>query len=113
MKTITEQTTFRHKMAYYMGINYESYINIIEFYFKEYCCELQQRTGISAEQLETNEQLYNYYYNQWIIAENRMHSHYDVSVFTEDELFDMIDIYAGEINRYPQVLIKELKKQNS
>ena len=116
MTNIAKQTTFRHKLAYYAGLNYQEYEQMQSIYFERWCKKVQSCFFIDLETLTANDYLRNWYDDQWCYwVETRMKRRYnddlDSNIFNEDDVFELIYTYQEDIETYPITLLKMIQKQ--
>lgn len=115
MTTIAQQTTFRHKLAYYAELTYLQYENLRHQYFLDWCGKIAEQKYIPLEWLSKNDYLKNWFDDQWVaLVEGGIKKCYndglDRQVFDRDDVLLMLDIFYMDIQYYPKVLIEKIIK---
>ena len=113
MNTIPQQITYRHALAHQLGLTYLQYENLRYEFYIDWCVHLiQQGKAPNLKHLLTHDNLLNWYDDQWYeIVEQAIHRHYgqDISIYTPEEMLDLISFYAANIlDYYPSVLHKKI-----
>lgn len=115
MTTIAQQTTFRHKLAYLLGMSYLEYENYRHEYFLHYCKRLAQAKYIPLELLTKNDHLKNWFDSEWVAkVEREIQQKYEpLEVFDEKEIDYLIELFYdyNVADYYPNVLVKEICKE--
>lgn len=116
MKTIEQQITFRHKLAYYLEMSYLQYENLRHLYFLDWCKKVAEQKYIPLEALSKNDYLKNWFDDQWLaLVENGVKRTYendiDKGIFNADDIALMLDIFYSEIYFYPKVLLEKIRKE--
>lgn len=115
MTTIAKQTTFRHKLAYLAGLNYQEYERLQHLCFKRWCEQLRACYFIELKALTTNDNLKNWFENQWLYwVETRIERRYDAdlnaNVFNEDDVMELILTHFEDMEHYPKILLDKIIK---
>lgn len=115
MTTIHQQTTFRHKLAYYAELTYLQYENLRQQYFLDWCGKIAEQKCIPLEWLAKNDYLKNWFDDQWVtFVEGGIKKCYDADldrdVFTSDDVLLMLDIFYCDLQYYPKVLLEKIIK---
>lgn len=126
MNTIPQQITYRHALARQLGLTYLQYENLRYEFYIDWCIHLctpslgGSRRADAAEYVRertlktliTHDSLLNWYDDQWYaLVEQTIHRHYgqDISIYTPEEMLDLISFYAANIlDYYPSVLLKKI-----
>lgn len=117
MNTIPQQITYRHALAHQLGLTYLQYENLRYEFYIDWCIHLLAYPpsgvrGLHLKPLLTHDTLMNWYDDQWYeIVEQAIHRHYgqDISIYTPEEMLDLISFYAANIlDYYPSVLLKKI-----
>ena len=117
MNTIPQQITYRHALARQLGLTYLQYENLRYEFYINWCihlltCPLSGVRGLHLKTLLTHDTLLNWYDDQWYaLVEQTIHRHYrqDISIYTPEEMLDLISFYAANIlDYYPSVLLKKI-----
>lgn len=115
MKTIEQQTSFRFKIIYYLGVNYSQYRAFQWAYFQRYCEYLSHCKNIDFDALFQNRHLKSWFETEWYGAvECEIKRKYpDLELFDEQDITFLIFLfYEANIEPfYPSVLLKEIQKE--
>ena len=116
MTTIQKQTSFRYKLAYLAGLNYQEYEHLRHLCFKGWCEQLRRYYFIDLKSLTTNDNLKNWFENQWIYwvetrIERRYNSDLNAGVFDEDDVLELIVTHFEDMENYPHTLLKIIQKE--
>lgn len=118
METIEQQVKFRHKLAYYAGLNYTEYERLQTICFTKYCERIRAHYFIDLKTLTTNDYLRNWYDSQWQYwVEERIKQRYnaelDKGILDEVDVVELIYLHQEEIEYYPEVLLKMIQKKET
>ena len=113
MNTIAQQITYRHALAHQLGITYLQYENLRYEFYIDWCVHLiQQGKASHLKPLVSHDSLMNWYDDQWYeLVEQTIQRHYgkDISIYTPEEMLDLISFYAANIlEYYPSILLKKI-----
>lgn len=113
MNTIAQQITYRHALAHQLGITYLQYENLRYEFYIDWCVHLiQQGKTLHLKPLISHDTLMNWYDDQWYdLVEQTIQRHYgkDISIYTPEEMLDLISFYAANIlEYYPSILLKKI-----
>ena len=113
MNTIAQQITYRHALAHQLGITYLQYENLRYEFYIDWCVHLiQQCKALHLKPLISHDTLMNWYDDQWYdLVEQTIQRHYgkDISIYTPEEMLDLISFYAANIlEYYPSILLKKI-----
>ena len=113
MNTIAQQITYRHALARQLELTYLQYENLRYKFFIDWCDNLcYLRMGSILKQLTCNDNLLNWYEDQWYeLVEQTIQRHYgnDITLFNADDILLLITIYAENILQYyPSILLKKI-----
>ncbi len=117
MNNIKQQITFRHQIAYYLGLNYLQYEAYRNDYFQMYCRYIAPKKGIDYKTLIENDFLKNWFDDQWLLqVEKELKSGFsdylNAGIMNENDLVYWIHFFAQEIFKYyPHILLKEIRKE--
>lgn len=116
MTTIQKQTSFRYKLAYLAGLNYQEYEHLRHLCFKHWCEQLRRYYFIELKLLVGNDHLKNWFESQWIYwvetrIERRYNSDLNAGVFDEDDVLELIVTHFEDMENYPHTLLKIIQKE--
>ena len=116
MTTIAKQTSFRHKLAYLAGLNYQEYEHLRHLCFKRWCEQVRESYFIDLKSLVCNDHLKNWFESQWFYwVETRVQRRYDNDLnagVDEDDVLELIIIHFEDIENYPHTLLKMIQKKH-
>lgn len=115
MTTVKQQTTFRHKLAYYAELSYLQYENLRHQYFLDWCGKIAHQKYIPLEWLSRNDYLKNWFDDQWVaLVEGGIKRQYntelDAGIFDKDDVLLMLDTFYLDLQYFPKVLIQKIIK---